>query len=127
MIRHSPRVHGFTLFEVLVALAVVAIGLSAAIKVASSHINNTAYLQEKTFAHYVGMNILAEWQLAPQWPGSSRKTGTALMAKAEWRWSLETMATPDPNIRRVEVSVYFDEQDEKSPLARVAAFYGKPR
>lgn len=51
---------GFTLIEVLIALAILSISLTAIIKATSQNIKDTAYLQEKTLALWVGLNELNE-------------------------------------------------------------------
>ncbi len=122
----SKRQHGFTLFEVLVALAIVSIALAAALKVSASTSANVSYLQEKTFANWVGMNAIAQYELAPEWPGTSKKLGTETLAKQEWAWQLETFSTDDPNVRRMEVSVRRSDAGEKDFLVTLTAFYRKP-
>ena len=52
------RVAGFTLLEVLIALAVLALSMGAAIKAASDYTNNQAYLRDRTIAMWVARNVL---------------------------------------------------------------------
>ena len=54
----TARYHlqGFSLLEVLVALAILGISLGAAIKATSSSLGNAGYLQQRTLAHWVAMN-----------------------------------------------------------------------
>ncbi len=118
------RPRGFTLLEVLVALAVLAVGLAALVQAGGAGARNAAYLKEKTLAHWVAMNKAAEYQLAGQWPGVGRRSGTVVMAGREWRWQVEVKATPDGDVRRLEVSVYPDRGEE--PLVRRIAFVGRP-
>ena len=51
---------GFTLIEVLIALAILAIALTAVIEATSKNIQNTLYLQNKTIASWVGLEIINE-------------------------------------------------------------------
>ena len=62
MIR-KPHNDGFTLVEVVVAVAVIAIGLAATIKTVSSSIRNTALLNERIIANWVAQNAMAAHQL----------------------------------------------------------------
>ena len=121
------RSRGFTLLEVLVALAVVALSLAALIKVASSNASNAAYLQEKTLAHWVGMNKIAELQVQHQWPDTGTQRGTVMLGGQEWRWVVKVQATPDQDVRRLDVSVQPDaRRNEDHPAARLVAFLGRP-
>ncbi len=52
----------------MVALAVVAVALSAAVKLSTQSVNNMQRLMDKTFAHWVAQNILAEKRLQPSSP-----------------------------------------------------------
>lgn len=54
---------GFTLLEVLVALAILAIALGALIKAGSTNTANAVYLRDKTFAHWVALNTITEMQV----------------------------------------------------------------
>ena len=47
---------GFTLLEVLVALAILAISLAVLLKISAQNANNAAYLRDKTFAHWIALN-----------------------------------------------------------------------
>ena len=115
---------GFTLLEVLVALAVLAIGLGAVITAAGQSANNVRYLRDRTVAGWIAENQLNELLLAQTWPELSNTQGTATMAKREWRWEARVSNTPDPDMRRLEVAVSAAEQDGE-PLAQVAAFKGR--
>jgi general secretion pathway protein I len=115
---------GFTLLEVLVALAVLAIGLGAVITAAGQSAGNIRYLRDRTIAGWIAENKLNELLLAQAWPELSNIQGTAAMAGREWRWETRVSNTPDPDMRRLEVAVGAIEQDSE-PLARVAAFKGR--
>jgi general secretion pathway protein I len=49
---------GFTLIEVLIALAILSIALTAIIKATSQNIRDTAYIQHKMIAHYVALDVI---------------------------------------------------------------------
>lgn len=118
---------GFTLLEVVIALAVIALALAAATTAVSSNIRNASGLQQRTYAHWVAMNKLTELQLEDQWPAIRTTRGSALLAKQEWFWSIEVSKTPDgfDLIRRVDVMVRLNEDDE-SPLVTLTGYVGKP-
>ena len=88
------RVHaGFTLLEVLVALAVLTLSLSAAIQAVGDYTGNQAYLRDRTFAEWVAHNQLASVQLSGNWTSVGQQKGEVELpaAGAEtqgrvWRW-----------------------------------------
>ncbi|HEX2238999.1 MAG TPA: type II secretion system minor pseudopilin GspI, partial [Gammaproteobacteria bacterium] len=72
-------VRGFTLLEVLVALAVIAIALASIIKVVGTGAANAGYLRDKTFAHWVAANRLVQMQIRNNaLPSSVPNVGQAL-------------------------------------------------
>ncbi len=117
---------GFTLLEVMIALAVLAIALSAIITGVSRYANNAAYLRDRTFAHWVAMNKIAEAQIAKEWPAIGDTKGTATMADGEWSWEVKVTKTEDADVRRMDVKVY-EGQDKKSPLTVMVAYAGRIR
>jgi len=118
---------GFTLLEVMVALAVIALALAAATSAVSGNIRNASGLQQRTYAHWVAMNKLTEMQLANQWPATKTTKGSSLMAKQEWYWSATITKTPDgfDLIRKVDITVRLNEDDESS-LITLTGFVGRP-
>jgi general secretion pathway protein I len=117
---------GFTLLEVLVALAVITISLSAVIKVVSETTNTTIYLKEKTLAQWVASNKVVEYRMRRDWPAVGRSNGTATMGDVEWGWLVEVKDTPDPTVRRLEVSVKPATQKADDPTVFIVAFMGRP-
>ncbi len=116
---------GFTLLEVLVALAILAIALSAAIKVSTENVENASYLRDRTLAHWVAMNILTEIQIKAVWPSLGKKTGTTMMAEREWFWIMNTSDTVDKELRRVEIKVFYKKDDENA-LSLLVGFIPLP-
>lgn len=117
---------GFTLLEVMVAMAILAISLAAAIKAATEVTVNTAYLKEKTIAQWVATNKINEIRLQKNWPQIGRSNGDVRMAGVEWYWKLEVKKTPDDNIRRLELQVMPLKDKDKGSSAFITAFMGKP-
>lgn len=102
----------FTLLEVLVALSILAVGLTAAIVSSIEITRNSAYLQDKTFAHWIAENILAERQLvhitnSAQQPSTS---GTVTFAKQSWEWTL--IANPNPQLNSQQLTVQVTRQQQ---------------
>ena len=80
------RVTGFTLLEVLIALAVLALSMGAAIKAASDYTSNQSYLRDRTMAMWVARNVLVRFQVEKEWPGLASARVPRKWAISEWRW-----------------------------------------
>jgi general secretion pathway protein I len=115
---------GFTLIEVLAALAIVAIGMLGVIKGVNEAVRNSSYLRDKTLAHWLAMNRLAEVRLAARIPEVAKTNGDAEFAGQRWRWRMEVTQTPVQSMRRIDISVRKDGMPEKTSLATVTGFYG---
>lgn len=119
------RMQGFTLLEVVVALAILSIALLAAVKGISEHVGNTAYLKERSFAHWVAMNKVAEFQLGNDWPATGMLKGSESMGGTDWHWEVKVSETPNPEIRRLDVKVTPEAHHDQS-LDTLIAYLGKP-
>ncbi len=111
---------GFTLVEILIALAVVAIALTAAAHSVGTAVDTTAALRERTLARWVAEDKLSELELKREWPALDTKEGDAEMGGRKFHWIQETGATPVTRMRRVEVSVLLP--GAKVPLVRLTGF-----
>jgi general secretion pathway protein I len=116
---------GFTLFEILIALAILAIAMGAITKMASRQSLNTAHLVDKTFAHWLAMNKMTELQLTAQWPSKGKQEGDEEMGPRSWHWVRTVSETPDDRVRRVEISIYLEKSDP-SPVTTLTSFLSQP-
>ncbi len=119
---------GFTLIEVLVALAVIAFALSAIIRTAGVMTGNTAHLKEKTYAHWIAMNRVAELRVTKAWPSIGNTSDDVEMFGQDWRWMQKvSQLAISENVRQVEISVIRrPEGDEDYPLTKLTAFLLDP-
>jgi general secretion pathway protein I len=101
----SRRGTGFTLLEVLVAVFVLGFALSAIIASTGRYAANAQVLREKTLALWVAHNRLTEIGLEPAWPSVGKSDGDEELAGLEWRWDVTVAETPDPRVRRVDITV----------------------
>lgn len=85
----AEHTRGFTLVEVLVALAVVVTAFLAMYGSAQQIVSATILQQDKTFATWVAQNQLAELRLAAQLPQGSRISDSTELAGREWRYVIE--------------------------------------
>lgn len=125
MIRARARAGGFTLVEVMVALAVVAVALPALMLSLSQQVDGTAYLRDKSLANMVAANKLAEMRVlarARQDLLSGSATGVENMAGRDWYWWIESKPTDIANFRRLEIRVALGEEEKETPLHTLVAF-----
>lgn len=123
----TARARGFTLLEVLVALAVLALALAAAVSAGAAYVGNQVYLQERTLAHWVARNVLTELQLEREWPGTGKREDNTRMAGREWTWRATVAETPEQDMRRVDIDVWAGEEDKGEPLAGISGFLEKQK
>jgi len=107
--RYSAR--GFTLIEVLVALAIVAVALGTGIKAAGALTNNAQRLADVSAAQWCADNQLANLKLSRQFPGIGDGDFACEQLGRTFKGQLRIRPTPNPNFRRVDASVA-DESDQ---------------
>ena len=110
----TRRASGFTLIEIIVAVAVLAVAMGAIITGMARYAGNAAVLREKTVALWVAHNRLTEIGLQRGWPDLGKSDGEVEMAGIEWRWDVTVLETPDPRVRRVDITVRPKERDAAS-------------
>jgi general secretion pathway protein I len=117
---------GLTLVEVLVALAIVSIAMTAIVKAISQNIRSTAYLQDKTLAMYVGEQVLNEARVgllnfSVNEENLNEKTR---MLGRMWYWQAKEIATPNQHIKKIEVSVFTHEPENEAvaPIITMGSF-----
>lgn len=115
---------GFTLIEVLVALAVLAIALTAVMRAFVQGIDVASSLRDRHVALWVAQNRLVQYQIEKYWPTPDTKDGKTEMAGREWLWREQVAATPEPDLRRIEIEIRAAAGQEA--LVRLAGFLGKP-
>ena len=114
------RAPGFTLIEILVALAVLAIALTAAAHSVGSAVDTTVALRERMLARWVAEDRMADLELRGEWPALDTREGDAEMGGRKFHWVQEAGVTPVAKMRRVETSVMLP--GGKVALARLTGF-----
>ncbi len=117
----SVKCGGFTLVEVLVALAIVSIALLAAMRVAGGGTNSVGELRSRLLAGWVAEDVLAEQRARGDWPSLGVVRGTQRQGGTEFIWREEVISTPNVMFRRVEIRVYAP-PEETRVLARLTGF-----
>lgn len=96
---------GFTLIEVLIALAIVSISLGALISISSQDISRAERMQKSMIANWVAQNQIAEHRLSNKKIKVGSTKGSILFAKYDWEWELSVSKTSVDNLYRMDVYV----------------------
>lgn len=119
---------GFTLLEVLVAMAIFAVAAMALLNAGRDQLQSSTYLENKTFAHWVAMNQIAEMQAAGSLPDVGRGEQRVSMAGRDWKIVTQVDNSPISNVRRLTVDVSLapvDFGDNPPVVTSLTAFIGK--
>lgn len=117
-----PAEQGFTLVEILVALAVLSISAVALLNLAGENTRTAAAMETRTLAAVVAENRAVEALIAPAPPAVGRAGGADRLADREWRWLRLVSRTADPQILRIDVLV--QAPDARRTAADVTVFRG---
>ena len=119
---------GFTLIEVLVALAIVALGMATVMGALTSSADTVSYLRDKTFAEWVALNQVANVRLTGTQPPVGKSDGDTDFAGRKWHWHQEVVATQVPGVERIDVSARPADSgtnaDDRSWLSTVSGISG---
>ena len=103
------------MLEVLVALIIVATALGASLRAVGSLTQNSGGLRASMMATWSAENQLVQIRLAHDWPATGKTSFVCPQGELKLVCEEEVIATPNPNFRRVEVSVF----DALSPERRI--------
>lgn len=102
----SSRQQGFTLIEILVALAIVAIAMAAGLQATASLTNNALRQSSVLLAHVCAENELVKLRLARQFPPTGESRLACEQAGQSFVVALSVLPTPNPSFRRVDAQVF---------------------
>jgi len=114
---------GFTLIEVLVALAIIAVALAAGFRSVAQSAETATSLKARTLALWIAQNRLAAAQLEVPAPGVGESDGNEVQAGALFAWHRSVGGTPNPAFRRIEITVA-DASRPDYVLARLVGYIG---
>jgi general secretion pathway protein I len=117
---------GFTLVEVLVALVIVAFGLTALMVAVQGTARTSGYLRDKTLAQWIALNRLSEVRLNLVKFGQNTDTGELDFANRKWHYDTRYFDTTIGSMKRVVVRVYLgDAKTKGNPVAQAIGFLGQ--
>ncbi|WP_448569435.1 type II secretion system minor pseudopilin GspI [Thalassotalea ganghwensis] len=116
---------GFTLIEVLLAMAIFSIAGLALLSSSDTHLMQLSALEQKTYADWVASDQLVEANLSQQWPPKNNIKGQVEMAGHQWFWQQKVLETNDNNMRAIVIEVRLNEK-EKLALTSLMTYVSKP-
>jgi general secretion pathway protein I len=120
----SDRQRAFTLIEVVVAIAIVALGMFAVFKAIGDTTGNVDYLRDRSIAEWIADNRITEIRLSGEFPSVDRTEGDVEFANRRWHWVATVSQTPVEGLRRIDIKVRRDGDAEDSALVTFAGFVG---
>ena len=104
---------GFTLLEMLVALAIFSLAGLALVRLQAVTAHSAASLRERTLAQIVARNLMVERLTDPRPPAFGSIDGTLANAGRQWQWRQGTAPLDDP--RLVAITIRVDGRPDASP------------
>ena len=120
----SRSSRGFTLLEVMIALIIVALSLTAVAASMSQMIFQAQLMRDRTYASWIAQNRIAEIRLAPATPDVGASNGEVQYANVDWSWRAVISETGVDDLYRIDVSVAFAGNDDN--IRTVTGFVGPP-
>lgn len=106
------KTQGFTLLEVLIALALLAILMASTIKITANNINNLVYLENKTLASVIASNHDVALRLSQQQPDTT--DGWDQMSGRRWYWTIKQTGSGLSGVLIYRIDVFLE--GDKEPL-----------
>jgi len=99
---------GFTLVEMLVALAVFGLAALTLLNLSGESTRSAARVETRALGGIVAENLAVESAIATSLP-DGESSGRVRLAGRDWRWSRVATATADPDLQRIDIHVSSDE------------------
>ena len=112
----DSREAGFTLIEMLVALAIFSLAALALLRLEGATVSSTARLQDQALAQMVARSLAVEALTDPVPPALGERRGQAVNAGRTWLWARRTGRSPEPRILQIRIEVSSDRGSEAASL-----------
>lgn len=112
------KCRGFTLIEVLIALAIIAISLTAIVKTTAYDVEDTIQVQQKSVANWVALNAMNRARLGLI--STSVQNQKTTMLNRTWYYSITRKSTPDRYVSKIFVTV--TAKSNGSPIITLRGF-----
>ncbi|MDO9104727.1 MAG: type II secretion system minor pseudopilin GspI [Methylovulum sp.] len=106
----SPKADGFTLLEILIALAILAILMIGLIKITTYNTRNLWHIENKTLATLIAGNHAAQLRLAKDKP--EQDDGWETQAGRRWYWQARRQITTTLGLWQYRIAVYLEGDKE---------------
>ena len=121
-VRHQQ---GFNLIEIMFALLLLALVITVSVETSSGDVAAYSRMKDSTRARWVAFNQIATVLTSKGFPATGKRDGKEEMGGGNWEWQQEISTTPDPNLRKIKVSVFRAGQ-EQLPAAVETAYVANP-
>ena len=126
IMRRPGRARGFTLLEVLVALVIVGTALGASLRAVGSLTANSAGLRSGMMATWSAENRLVQIRLGREFPPVGKRSFPCPQGDLQLICEEEVVISPNPQLRRIEVSV-FDSEIPERRIVKLVQLVLRPR
>jgi general secretion pathway protein I len=101
----KPSRNGFTLLEIMVALAIFSLAALAMVRLQGYSVRSTANLGDSSMAWQVARNVAVEILSNPAPPTLGETQGDEINGGQNWRWTANTQQTDDARLLRIDIAV----------------------
>jgi general secretion pathway protein I len=124
--QRQQRQRGFTLLEVLVALVIVGTALGAGLRAVGSLTQNSNGLRSAMMATWSAENRLVQIRLGREFPEVGKRSFDCPQGDLRLVCQEDVFTSPNPLLRRVEVSV-FDVENPNRRILKLVQLVPRPR